>query len=231
MTGIAPNRPIMHIIPQSDSVKTKAKSWTQDQAESIVSISELQSAMDNMHKEVSYLVSKRRERAIAAHNKATNIVSPAFEVGDLVLVRRATDRGHKLRFRWYGPCRISASHSSLVYSVESLSRDKYERVHCARLIKYRDSLLGKPVPKEIMDLAARTESKYETVHCITEVGEADDGLFFRVQWDGLPDKRDWTWHLVDDLYEDIPDMVAEFLRTYTGQRAIVAKIKRQLKLN
>jgi len=54
----------------------------------------------------------RRESAISAHNKATNIIHPSFEVGDFVLVRRANDRGHKLRFRWYGPCRVTAVHGS-----------------------------------------------------------------------------------------------------------------------
>lgn len=231
MTGIKPNRPIMHIIPQIEGKEGTAVNWTDEQVKSIVHIEELQSNMDKMHNEVEYLVSKRRERAIAAHNNATNIVSPNFEVGDLVLVRRATDRAHKLRFKWYGPARIIATHSPLVYSVQTLSKDKTERVHCARLAKYRDALRGKTIPTETMDLAARTESKYETVHAILDVGEAEDGLFFRVQWDGLPDKRDWTWHAVDVMYEDIPDMVTEFLDAFKGKKTIVAKIKRQLKLN
>lgn len=98
-----------------------------------------------------------------------------------MLVRRAQDHDHRLSLRWYGPCRITALHSSLVYEITSLRSEKAERIHCARPIKYRDSLLGQPVPKEMMDLAERTRSRSEVVDKILHVGEAPNGFCFRVQ--------------------------------------------------
>lgn len=199
-------------------------------AEQVVPISELQAALEQMHKYVERSVSLRRERAIAAHNKATNIVAPSLVVGDFVLVRRANDRGHKLRFRWFGPCQVTAICSPLVYGITPLQGGKTERVHCARLIKHRDPLLGNPVSQEMFDLAERTESRFEVVEKLLDVGEAPDGLFFRVQWEGLPDKRDWTWQPVSELYSDIPDTVVNFLKAFKSKNSLVSKIKRKLSI-
>ena len=229
MTGILPSRPVLRILPRDPNV-TKEKTLSNARAAQVLAIAELQVALDKVHKEVERSVSLRRERAIAVHNKATNIITPSFAVGDFVLVRRANDRGHKLRFRWLGPCRITSVHSPLVYGITPLRGGKVERVHCARLIKYRDSLLGKTVTKEMMDLAERTESRYEVVEKIVDVGEAPDGLFFRVQWEGLPDKRDWTWQPVSELYADIPDIVLSFLKKFKPKKALISRIKRQLSI-
>lgn len=76
--------------------------------------------------------------------------------------------------------------------------------------KPRDSLLGKPVPNYIPNLAESTESRYEIVESIKDIGEALDGLLFRVQWEGLPDKRDWAWQAAAGLHTDIPDIVKNF---------------------
>ena len=81
-----------------------------------------------------------------------------------------------------------------------------------------------------MDLAERIESRYEIVEKIVDVGEAPDGLFFRVQWDGLPDQRDWTWQPDEVLYADILTIVKDFLATTSAKESIVSKIKRQLNI-
>lgn len=155
-------------------------------------IKELQTALDKMHKEVQASVSTRRDKAVEKHNRATNIVTPSFSIGDFVLVRQATDRGHKLRFKWFGPCRITAVHGPLVYGVTSLSTRGTQRVHAARLIKYNDSLNGAEVPQEVINLADNSESRYEVVSEIVDIGQDKDEIWFRVIWDGLPDERDWT---------------------------------------
>lgn len=49
-----------------------------------------------MHKDIERMVSSRHGNAIPDHNRAMNIVDPAFNVGDFVLVCYATNRGHKL---------------------------------------------------------------------------------------------------------------------------------------
>ncbi len=209
---------------------TKEKTIDPARARQLIAIDELRTALDLVHKDVERSVSIRRERAIAAHNKATNIINPSFEVGDFVLVRRANTRGHKLRFQWHGPCRVTSVHGSLVYGITPLRGGKSERVHCARLLKYRDSLQGKPVSKKMLDLAETTEARYEVVHKILNVGQAPDGLFFQVQWEGLPDKRDYTWQPIADMYADMPVRVKEFLSTYKSKKNITNKIKHQLNI-
>jgi len=194
----------------------------------VLAIDELQAALHQVHKDVEHSVSLRRERSIAAHNRATNIVTPSFQIGDFVLVRRANERGHKLRFRWYGPCRVTAVHGSLVYGITPLSGGKPDRVHCARLVKYRDSLLGKPVSQKMLDLAETTQAQYEVVDKIVGIQQSHDGIFFKVQWEGLPDKRDHTYHLIDELYADVPVLVTEFLETYKSKKALINKAKHQL---
>ncbi len=173
-------------------------------------------------------MSLRRERANAAHNKATNITALSFAVGDFVLVRRATDGGHKLRFRWFGPCRITSIRGHLLYGITPLRGGKIERVHCARSLKYRDSLLGKQIPQDMLDLAERTESRYEVIEKIVDLGQDHDGLFFQVQWEGLPDKRDYTWQPPKELHADVPDLVTSFLVSFKKTKKLVAIVKRHL---
>ena len=98
MTGIIPRRPIQHIL-ESSSKNTTAKVLQSARAEQLIKIDALQKALDIMHKAVDTRVSNRRKKSIASHNKATNIIEPKFEIGDIVLVRRAVDRGHKLLFK------------------------------------------------------------------------------------------------------------------------------------
>lgn len=134
-----------------------------------------------MHKDVQASVSRKREKAIHRHNRATNIVSPSFSICDFVLVRPATDRDHKLRFKWFGPCGITAVHGELVYSVPTLSDTSIYRVRAAHLLKYKDSLKG---TQDIIDLADTSELCYEVVSNIVDLGEDKNGIWFRVIWDG-----------------------------------------------
>jgi len=230
MTGIEPRRPLLRIL-QPESKGLKAKSLDHARALQVLKIDKLQKDLEQMHKKVKKSTCLRREKSIAFHNKQTCLSVPSFSVGDFVLVRRAKDRGPKLQFRWFGPCRITAVYSKVVYGVTSLRGGKAQRIHAARLTKYRDSFLGKIVPQDTLDLAERTESHYEIIEKILDIGAAPDGLFFQVQWEGLPDKRDFTWCPIDELYEDIPEMVKEFLSSYKKKKKIILKAKSQLNLS
>lgn len=64
---------------------------------------------------------------------------------------------------------------------------------------YRDDMVGKEIRDKMMELANTFESRYEVAERIMDVGEAHDGIFLQVQWDGLPDKSDWTWRRLDQL--------------------------------
>lgn len=100
-------------------------------AAQVIAIRDLQADLNRLYKDVQRSAYFRRERAIAAYNKATNIVVPSFDAGDFFLVRRSNDRGHKLRLKWFGPCHVTAAYSSLVYGITTLQGGSTELVQCA----------------------------------------------------------------------------------------------------
>lgn len=53
------------------------------------------------------------------------------------------------------------------------------------------------------------------------------GIDFLVKWLGLPDNRDWTWHPIEDLCEDITDRV-EHLITATKKNKVAKAAKSAL---
>lgn len=83
-------------------------------------------------------------------------------------------------------------------------------------------------PSDIL-FAERSEAAYDMVDEIVDVGSAADGLFFRVQWDGLPEKQDWNWNPVQKLYDDVPDIVESFLAR-CRKKKLVELVRRLLNL-
>lgn len=80
----------------------------------------------------------------------------------------------------------------------------------------------------MLDLADRTETRFEVVKRILDVEKAPDGLFFQVRWEALADKRDWTWQSATDLYKNIPNMVKTFLQITTKKQKLVKNVNHQL---
>jgi len=83
----------------------------------------------------------------------------------------------------------------------------------------------------MLEFSERIESRYEVIDKIVTIGEFQDGIFFQVQWEGLPDKRDYTWEPIEQLYTDLPDRVTEFLKTFKYKKRIVNKAKSQLSIS
>lgn len=84
----------------------------------------------------------------------------------------------------------------------------------------------------MIDRTECTASSYEVVQRIVYVGEATDGLFFHVNWEELPDKCDWTWNTVDDLYAELPGIFKYFLSKFNVKEENIGfKVKRQLRHN
>ncbi len=226
MTCIYPRRPILRVLP-SGATPLQARTLTLAQAQQAYSVSVLQKALDELHKDVGRRINTRRKRAIEEHNRKTNIVLPRFSVGEFVLVRRTDKTGHKLSFRWSRPRRIIACPSELVYVVQNLNSSRQERVHCARIILYSGSLDNSEIPAAKLDFPDRSDSRYEVLESIVNIGEAPNGLHFQLRWDGLPDQRDLTWGPISTIYQDVPDMVLDFLRT-TRKKRLAAKAASQL---
>lgn len=83
------------------------------------------------------------------------------------------------------------------------------------------------VPPRLLELAEKTEARYEVVDTILDLGQAKDGLFFQIRWEGLPDKQDYTWVEINTLFKDIPVAAAEFLSS-CKKRKLVRIAREQL---
>lgn len=96
--------------------------------------------------------------------------------------------------------------------------------------KYCGRLDGAEVPTEVLDLADRTTAKYEVVERIVDISKNHEGLWLRLQWEGLPEERDYTWATLDDMYAEIPEMVITFLRA-SGKKKLAALAARHLDIS
>ena len=61
-----------------------------------------------------------------------------FEIGDWVLVSRATRKQHKLQLQWIGPYQIVDIRNRFVYRVRSIINDQELDVHAARIQLFSD---------------------------------------------------------------------------------------------
>ncbi|CDF35328.1 unnamed protein product [Chondrus crispus] len=169
----------------------------------LLEINKLQNDFDNMHRDVERRVSSNRAKQIQHHNNNTNIISTIFCVGDFVLVRRAQNKGHKQSFRWIGPRSVAKVVSEIVYAVENLVTHQVEQVHAARMILSRAKMDGKKVSAKLMKHAEHSEARFEMIEKLMDVtGTRKEGIWIQVQWLGLPDRRDWTWQPLKELFED-----------------------------
>lgn len=90
MNGIPPSCSILRILTVNPYV-TKEKNIEQDRDTQVIAIEKIQADLPTVHKDVDCSVYLRIERSIAAHNKATNIITPSLEVGHLVHVRGSNE--------------------------------------------------------------------------------------------------------------------------------------------
>lgn len=85
-----------------------------------------------------------------------------------------------------GPRRVIPVKISAVCVVQNLILRKEETVHVSRICNCCRLLVGNEVPKEILDLTNRTAAKYEVVEKNVDIGQNEEGIWLRVQCDGLP---------------------------------------------
>lgn len=196
-------------------------------AERLCKMKDLQDGLRELHKNANKRIDARCQREIDAHNATTNIVTPHSEAGDLVLISKSTRSTHKVTL---GPCgsrRFVKVKSPAECVVEDLLTQKRKTIHATRIKKYCGKLDGTSVPEEVLDLANRTFAKYEVVESTVDIEKNEEGLWLRLQWEGLPDDRDYTQGLLAEIFEDIPDMVKAFL-VLTDKKGIAEAAARHL---
>ena len=227
-TGHTPRRPLLRALPPS-SYPT-ALSQREADAKQLLQIQDLQTALEEMHRDVDERVDASRKRAIRMHNEKTNVQKVNFHVGDFVLVRRAKTGGHKLAFKWAGVRRVVEAKSALVFVVEDLESGSREIVHARRLILYRANMDGKDVNPKLLEAKRHLEYTYQIITSIKSVRQNGRTFDFQVEWAGLPEEPDHTWEPGENLAVDVPEMLEDFLSAPSSdeQRALKQRARTRL---
>lgn len=223
-TGQIAQRPLLRALPPSQH--ENAVSMDEAYIRQEMLIDDLLQCIDEMHKNVEMQNIENRRRQIRAHNKKTGIQEINFEVGDFVLVRAVRKQQHKLSFNWVGPRRIIRTSGHCTFIVENIINGKTETVHARRIMKYNVKFDGKDVPLDIIESAKHNEETYEIVEKLHDAKLVEGEIKILVEWQGLPDKQDWTWENAENLHIDVPDLLRELAEhlptTNTVQRALLA---------
>ena len=204
-TGQTPQRLLLRAMPPNMHLEARSNNELQNNISS--QISDLQKALEEMHKSVHTRVEEYRKKSVDAHNRRTGIQSFNAEPGDFLLVRKATNCGHKLSFHWKGPRRVIRSTGPKTFEVENIITGKKEIVHICRLIKYRTNMENQELSEELLSATIHNEAHYHTVKQFHDIKNTSGQLHLHVEWEGLPDACDFTWEPVQQLLEDVPDMV------------------------
>lgn len=216
-TGHLPSRPLLRALPITKY--RHAQSQDVVKLRRLVNIDSMQSALEDMHRDIKYRVELSRKRQVSAHNRKTKLQPINFQVGDFVLVRRAAKKGHKLKFLWIGPRRVTAVKSDLVFEVEDLLHAKREVVHARRLQLYRADMDKKPVEERLLRAAQHTEAVYQDALALRAIRSTDGAIDIQVEWEGLPDNIDLTWEPLQQVQEDLPELLETYLQT-SGSRKL-----------
>lgn len=223
-TSLKPSRPLMRALPQA----RYPNAFLNDAAQlrRILDIDAAQQALDSMHKDVQGKVSASRRRAIQTHNKRCGISHINLQLGDLVLVRRAQKKGHKLGFVWRGPRKIIHVNSKLVFEVENMITKKREVVHARRLMLYRADMDGEKINDDLISHAEFSETQFETIKELRDLRNQHDSFEVLIEWEGLSDEHDWTWEPINNVAQDIPELLQNFIASPT-KRALKREAHKQ----
>ena len=173
-------------------------------------MTELQSAFQNMHREVTDKSAKVRAQKRAQKDQFRRF--PNFQVGDYVLIGLPEPNvsGKKLFLKWRGPYRVTDTQNNYVFEVENIVDNKKQIVHGDRVSYYDDSKLN--VTEDIKAQFCHDNLSYEVdkfINC--RINSETGKIQFLVQWKGFS-TTDNTWEDLDNLYSDVPTLVALYLK-------------------
>lgn len=80
----------------------------------------------------------------------------------------------------------------MVYMVRDLINGKKQQVHATRLAIYRHGWKDKPMSKKLFEHAEYTQSSVEVIEEIMDIAENEEGIWFQLKWQGLPDEACFT---------------------------------------
>jgi hypothetical protein len=158
-TGLPASTPLLSITPNPTS---QSLPLTDIRARQLLEIESLQSAVENVHKQVYDAAQARRDQQRRRQLGKRSVRVVNFALGDFVLVAKSDFRvGEKLTLRWRGPKRVVGVLSDFLFEVEDLRDGKLSQVHAQRLRFFHDASLN--VTAELIEHVAHNEQGYEVL--------------------------------------------------------------------
>ena len=226
--GHKPICPLMRAVPIS---KYETATTTDElPITRLLNIESNQNAWQEVHREIAERRANSRAPRTSRHDKLTRVAASGFKEGDWVLIRKVTPSGHKLRFFWRGPRRIVAVRSDWVYEIENIIDGKREIVHARRMHLYRAEMDGAQATENLKQTAAHLESKYQIAEGIKDIRNENGIIKILIQCKGLPDDMDLTWEPVNQVYDDLTELLQDFLQT-AGKRNLTRRPPAQCNLS
>ncbi len=150
-----------------------------------------------------------------------------FHEGDFVLVRKMRGIESKLRFKWVGPRRVLEEKSPSVYVLENLLTKEREVAHSRRIQLYRSDMEGIEADTALLKSMEHLESTYKSAKALQDICVIDSNIHILVEWEGLPDRCDFTWEPLLQVHEDLPEMLDEYLAS-AGSKVLKGKARQEL---
>jgi len=200
-SGRKPNSPLDACFSEHiDNALTKAVS-----VEKVIEyVNNLSESMDKMHKKVANLNKANRDRKRNKINEHCKHYK--FGLGDFVLVAIPKKKiRSKLQVVWSGPQKITEVMSDWVFKVQDLKTEKFQVVHANRLRFYSETM-----PENFIDLSNKLDEKLFDIDELLNIRSGRTGWEIQVSWLGFTD-LDRTWEPIQNIYEDIPLILHNFL--------------------
>eukprot|EP00924_Labyrinthula_sp_SR-Ha-C_P005598 snap_masked-scaffold_92-processed-gene-0.14-mRNA-1 protein AED:1.00 eAED:1.00 QI:0/-1/0/0/-1/1/1/0/729 len=174
------------------------------------------------YQETAFSFAERsRQYANALYNKKYKLTPMHFHVGEFVLVSKPK-RGSKVKPQWTGPFQIIQQLGSYLYLLKNLFGDE-EEVHASRKMFYAPSHF---LPSAKTKICYLNDSEKLEIKKLIKIKKKDDEYFLLVHWRGFP-LEESTWEAVQQLCEDLPSLVVDFLlkNKFSGMKSCLTCLR------
>ena len=218
MTDVAPRTPL-HIVMWNGVTLKDADGCDVEYKRVEKYMDKLAAALDKLHQNVKKKTDVARLRKAAKAANARRGLQ--LEIGDLTMVAAWGNsahikRGSKLCPTWQGPYQVVGTVSPTSYQVVLLGREDKppKTIHWSRMKRFGGPNLD--ISERLVRTAVNDCQKFE-VKQFTDWRENDDGdIELRVRWEGF-EPQDDTWQGLEGLFEDVPVLVRQYLRSQAGK--------------
>lgn len=189
-------------------------------------ISDLQEELAKIHEEARDSREKITQQNKKARDKSKAVKFFEAGVGDYVLISKLDRKiNSKLVNRWMGPYVITdVGTTGKCYTVTDLVGKNQEVVHWSRIKPFAEK--GRlAVDLDRVKIAAMGFD----VEVLKKIRRIKRDFEFLVGWEGFEEQED-TWEPARNIYEDIPQMVLEFIQK-NAKDALIPQLKKYLGIN